>query len=319
MTNLESRSRHLTGPAAPVVATAPVAPGGRRRTATGIALVVAGQAANHTGSSLGALAFPVMGPVGVVALRQFTAALVLLFLVRPRLRGLGRGQWLPILGLALVFSVMNLSLYASIERIGLGLAVTLEFLGPLAIAVIGSRRVLDKALSVLAGAGVVVLISPGPATDVAGIALGLLAAAAWACYILLNRTLGERLPGLQGTAVASLVTAAAWVPVAAAWFAARPPTPEALALAAACGVLSSLTPAVADLLALRRIPAPVFGALSSTGPVFAAVAGWLVLHQALAVNEWAGIAVIVLCNAAICTGALIGPRRHLSHRPAGRG
>ena len=179
------------------------------------------------------MAFPTIGPVGVVVVRQFVTALVLTPIVRPRLRGLRKDQWWPILGLVVVFSVMNLSLYAAIDRIGLGLAVTLEFLGPLTVAIAGSRRVLTIACAALAGIGVVVLTNPGPTADLIGIALALLAALAWGSYILLNRTLGQQLPGLQGTAVASLVTAAA------------------IALAVACGLMSSIVPYVADLLALR--------------------------------------------------------------------
>jgi inner membrane transporter RhtA len=237
-----------------------------------------------------------VGPVGVVAVRQLVTALVLTPIVRPKFRGLRRDQWLPILGLVVVFSVMNLSLYAAIDRIGLALAVTLEFLGPLTVAIASSRRVLDIACAVVAGIGVVVLTSPGSTTDFIGVGLALLAATAWGSYVLLNRTIGQRLPGLQGTAVASSVTAAAWTPVAVAWFATHIPTAAGLALAVACGLMSSIVPYVADLLALRRVPAHMFGTLTSVNPVWAALAGWFLLHQALAVNEWLGIGLIVVSN-----------------------
>lgn len=275
-----------------------------RQRAAGIGLMLASSASTQTGAALGAMAFPAIGPVGVVAVRQLVTAIVLTPIARPRLRGLGRQQWWPILGMVLVFSVMNLSLYAAIERIGLGLAVTLEFLGPLAVAIIGSRRALDIACAVVAGAGVVVLTDPGPATDVLGIALALLAAVAWGAYILLNRTLGQRLPGLQGTAVASLVTAVVWAPIAVVWFAAHPPIAAAVALAVACGLMSSIAPYVADLLALRRVPAQMFGTFTSVHPVWAALAGWVLLDQALEPNEWAGIALIVLSNVVVSAGGL---------------
>ncbi|ADB74281.1 EamA family transporter [Geodermatophilus obscurus] len=294
------------------------APAGRRQfsaaTATprqrgaGIALMLASSASNQTGAALGALAFPAIGPVGVVAVRQFVTALVLTPIVRPRLRGLRQDQWWPVLGLVVVFSVMNLSLYAAIDRIGLGLAVTLEFLGPLTVAIAGSRRVLTIACAALAGIGVVVLTDPGPSTDLIGIALALLAALAWGSYILLNRTLGQRLPGLHGTAVASLVTAAAWTPIAVTWFAFHAPTAAAVALAVACGLMSSIAPYVADLLALRRVPAQVFGTFTSTNPVWAVLAGWLLLHQALDLNEWIGIGLIVTSNVVVSAGALTSSR-----------
>ncbi len=267
-------------------------------------MTVSGAASNQTGAALGAMAFPVIGPVGVVAVRQFVTALILVPVVRPRLRGLTRAQWEPILGLAVVFSVMNTSVYASVERIGLGLAVTLEFLGPLAVAVAGSRRAVDIGCAVLAGAGVVVLANPGPATDVIGIALGLVAATAWASYILLNRSAGARLPGLHGTALAAGVSTALWIPVAVVWFSAHPPTLTALLLASACGVLASTIPYAVDLLALRRIPAPLFGTVTSVSPVWAALAGWLLLHQALGVHEWIGIGLIVTGNVVVSARGL---------------
>lgn len=286
------------------IAGRPGAPATPRLSATGIATMLASSAANQTGAALGAMAFPAIGPVGVVVVRQLVTAAVLTPIVRPRFRGLRADQWRPILGLVLVFSVMNLSLYAAIDRIGLGLAVTLEFLGPLTVAIAGSRRALDIACAVLAAVGVVVLTDPGPTTDVVGVALALLAATAWGSYILLNRTLGRRLPGLQGTAVASVVTAAAWTPVAALWFTFHAPTVAAVLLAAACGLMSSIVPYVADLVALRRVPASVFGTFTSINPVWAALAGWILLHQALDLNEWAGIGLIVLSNVVVSARGL---------------
>lgn len=267
--------------------------------ATGIAMMAGGSAANQVGAALGALAFPVIGPVGVVAIRQLVTAAVLVPSVRPKLRGLSRAQWLPVLGLTVVFSVMNVCLYAAIERIGLGLAVTLEFLGPLAVAVLGSRRARDIACAGFAAIGVVVLTNPGPSTDLFGIGLGLVAAAAWGCYILLNRAVGQQLPGLQGTTVASLVTAAVWLPIAAVWFAFHEPTLPTVLLATACGVLSSIVPYVADVQALRRVPAPMFGTLTSVSPVWATLAGWVMLGQVLSLHEWVGIGLIVVSNVII--------------------
>lgn len=265
---------------------------------TGIALMLTSSAANQTGAALGARAFDAIGPVGVVAVRQFITAAILVPLVRLRFR-LRRDQWWPVIGLVVVFSVMNLSLYAAVERIGLGLAVTLEFLGPLTVAIAGSRRAVDACGALIAGVGVLLLTRPGGSADLTGVGLGLLAASAWGAYILLNRTCGRRLPGLQGTAVASVFTAAVWIPVAAVWFLTHPPTAVALGLAAGCGVLSSVVPYVADMLALRRIPATVFGTFTSVNPVWAALAGWLFLSQSLDGIEGAGIALIAVSNVVI--------------------
>ncbi|HEX4256791.1 MAG TPA: EamA family transporter [Streptosporangiaceae bacterium] len=252
--------------------------------------------ANQVGASLGALAFPVIGPLGVVAIRQWVAATVLCVAARPKPRAFTAAQWRPVLTLALVYAVMNLTLYTAIDRVGLGLAVTLEFLGPLSVALGASRRRLDAACAVVAAAAVLVLIHPAPSTDYPGIGLGLLAAACWACYILLNRSIGRRLPGLEGSATAATVSALAYVPVGVVWLTLHHPTLAAVGGALAAGVLSSAVPLLADLLALRRVPAQFFGMFMSVQPVFAALAGLVILGQYLTWTSWLAIGVIVTVN-----------------------
>jgi inner membrane transporter RhtA len=252
---------------------------------------------NQVGAALGALAFPVIGPVGVVAVRQYVAAAVLLAVGRPRLRSFTWRQWWPVLLLALVFGTMNLSLYSAIDRVGLGLAVTLEFLGPLTIALAATRRRVDICCAVLAAAGVVTLMRPQPSTDYVGMGLGLLAAACWASYILLNRTVGRRIPGAQGAGAAAAVSALMFLPVGIVAAVRHPPTAWAVGCAVAAGVLSSAVPYLADLFTLRRVPAPAFGLFMSVNPVLAAVVGWGVLGQRLGAPEWAGIGAVVAANA----------------------
>src|SRR3954454_20587281 len=271
----------------------------------GILLMLTSAGSNQTGAALGALAFPTIGPVGVVAVRQLVTALVLVPTVRPRLRGLRREQWWPILGLVVVFSVMNVSLYTAIDRVGLGLAVTLEFLGPLSVALIGAwtvtppgfRRRITLACALLAGVGVVVLTRPQPTTDYLGVALGMLAALCWAGYILLNRTLGRRLPGVEGAAAAGALSALVYVPVGIIVLLAHPPTTAALVYALAAGGVSSVVAFLADLLALRRVPAHSFGIFMSLSPVFAATIGAAVLGEMLAAADWLAIGLIVSANA----------------------
>ncbi|MFJ3706305.1 MULTISPECIES: EamA family transporter [unclassified Streptomyces] len=258
---------------------------------------------NQVGASVAALAFPVIGPAGVVAVRQWVAAGVLWAAGRPRLRSFTAAQWRPVLGLALVFATMNLSLYTAIDRIGLGLAVTLEFLGPLAVALAGSHRRTNALCALAAAAAVVVLARPSPSTDYLGIGLALLAAVCWGCYILLNRTVGRRLPGLQGSAAAAAVSGVLYVPVGALALWQNPPTPVALGCALAAGLLSSAVPFLADLLALRRVPADLFGVFMSVNPVFAAVVGLVVLDQHLAPAAWAAVLVIVGANTVSLTTA----------------
>lgn len=280
-----------------------VAPSRGAGRGAGVALMLGSGLANQTGASVAALAFPVIGPAGVVAVRQWVAAVILGAVGRPRLRHFTAEQWRPVLGLALVFAGMNLSLYTAIDRIGLGLAVTLEFLGPLTVALAGSRRRVDLVAAGAAAGAVAVLMRPTPSTDYLGIGLALLAAACWACYILLNRTVGARLPGLEGSAAAAAVSAVLYLPVGAWVLWHHPPTFVALGCALTAGVLSSAVPFLADLLALRRVPAHFFGVFMSVNPVFAALVGFAVLGQRLDVLAWLAIAVIVAANTAAVSTA----------------
>ncbi|MGR4852749.1 EamA family transporter [Streptomyces sp. LARHCF252] len=269
-------------------------PGGKRL--AGVVTMFGSGLSNQTGAAIGSLAFPVLGPVGVVAVRQYVAAIVLMAVGRPRLRTFTKRQWWPVLLLALVFGTMNLSLYSAIDRIGLGLAVTLEFLGPLSIALAASRRRVDACCALIAAAGVVTLMRPQPSTDYLGMGLGLLAAVCWASYILLNRTVGRRVPGVQGSAAAAGVSALMFLPVGMVLVVEHPPTAGSVAYALAAGVLSSAVPYLADLLTLRRVPAQTFGLFMSVNPVLAAVVGWIVLGQDLGWTESAAVAAIVAAN-----------------------
>ena len=265
--------------------------------AAGIALMTGSAISTQLGAATAATAFPLLGPVGVVAVRQWVAAAVLLSTVRPRVRSFTWRQWQPVLALALIFAVMNLSLYLAISTIGLGLAITLEFLGPLSVALLASRRLVDLGCGLIAGAAVVVLARPQATTDYAGIALAVLAAACWAGYIMVNRIVGARLPGAQGPATAAGISALLYVPIGIWALAIHSPTPAALGRAAAAGVLCSAVPMVADLLALRRVPVGYFGVFMSVNPVFAALAGLVILHQSLRPADWLAITAIVAANA----------------------
>ncbi|WSI60531.1 EamA family transporter [Streptomyces platensis] len=271
--------------------------------------------ANQTGAATGALAFPAIGPAGVVAVRQWVAGVVLLAVGRPRLRSFTWRQWWPVLCLAMVFATMNLTLYTAIDRIGLGLAVTLEFLGPLAVALAASRRLVDLLCALVAGAAVVILTRPEPSTDYAGIAFGLVAAVCWASYILLNRLVGARLPGAEGSAAAAGVSALLYVPIGITVLAHHPPSLRVLGYAAVAGVLSSAVPFLADLLALRRVPARFFGIFMSVNPVLAALVGLVVLDQTLRGIEWLAVSAIVVANA---VSILAAGRRPVSP-PVARG
>jgi inner membrane transporter RhtA len=214
---------------------------------------------NQLGAATGVLAFPVIGPAGVVAVRQWIAGIALLVAVRPRWRTFTWAQWWPVLLLAAVYGTMNLSLYTAIDRLGLGLAVTLEFCGPLAVALAGSRRRADLACALVAAAGVVTLTRPRPSTDYA----------------------------------AGGLSALVFVPIGIAVLVTHPPTVTALACAAAAGILSSALPYLTDLFTLRRVPARYFGIFMSVNPVLAAIIGLTVLGQSLPWSAWLSIAAIV--------------------------
>jgi inner membrane transporter RhtA len=287
---------------------------GQRDTLTGVALMTGSAASNQFGAATAALAFPVLGPLGVVALRQWVAAAVLLTATRPKVRAFTARQWRPVLALALIFATMNLSLYLAIDRIGLGLAVTLEFLGPLSVALAASRRVLDLGCALMAGAAAAVVARPQPSTDYVGIGLALLAACCWASYILVNRVVGARLPGSQGPAAAAGLSALLYVPAGIWVLLTHPVTVTAVGHAAVAGVLCSAVPMVADLQALRRVPTRFFGVFMSLNPVFAALTGLAVLGQSLAMVDWLAVAVIVTVN-----GVAVGTRRGTRGRGPGRG
>src|SRR5579863_2008489 len=284
---------------------------------TGIALMTGSAASVQFGAATAALAFPVLGPAGVVAIRQWVAGIVLLSAVRPKLGSFTRAQWRLILALALIFAIMNLSLYLAIDRIGLGLAVTLEFLGPLWVALLASRRAIDLGCALVAGAAAVVLARPQPSTDYAGMALALLAALCWAAYILLNRVVGARVPGAQGPAAAAGLSALLYVPVGVWTLVSQPVTLTALGRAATAGLLCTAIPMVADMQALRRVPARFFGVFMSINPVFAALTGLVVLGQSLGQADWLCVAAIVAANAVSVSagGRAGGPRQ----RPARAG
>ncbi len=271
---------------------------GRSDWAAGLGLMLGSGLSTQCGAAAAATALPVLGPVEVVAIRQWVAGAVLLVVGRPRFRSFTWAQWWPVLLLAVIFATMNLSLYTAIGRIGLGLAVTLEFLGPLAVALAASRRAVDLGCALLAGAAAVALARPQPTSDYVGIALSLLAAACWAGYILLNRVIGTRLPDKQGPAAAAGLSGLFYVPIGTWMLATHRLTAAALGCAAAAGILSSAIPFLADLLALRRVPPRFFGLFMSVNPVLAALIGFVVLGQGLHAADWLAITAIVTANAA---------------------
>ncbi len=248
------------------------------------------------GAAVAKTLFPALGAGGTVFLRIGFAALALLIAGRPRLHGYGRTDY----GAAVLFGVaiaaMNAAFYAAIARIPLGAAVTLEFVGPLGVAIAGSRRPLDLVWAALAAGGIVLLAPVGGAViDPLGALLALLAGAGWAAYILLNVRVGRAFRGGDGLALALAVAAVAVLPLGVAGAGARLVSPRFLAPGVAVALLSSVIPFSLEHAALKRLPARVFGVLMSVEPVVAALVGFVVLHEALGVR---GLLALVLVTAA---------------------
>lgn len=271
---------------------------------TGLVLVAI--ASTQLGAALAKSLFDELGPSGTVLLRVLFAALMLAALWRPGLR-----RWSPAeLKLAAVFGIalagMNLSFYAAIDRIPLGIAVTIEFSGPLAVALLGSRRALDVLWTLLAAAGIVLLADPGGgAVDSVGVLLALVAGACWGAYILLSQRAGRAFPGGTGLAIAMSFGALLLLPVGVAGAGAELLQPGLLALGASVALLSSALPYSLELEALRRLPAQLFGVLMSLEPAVAALVGFAVLGEVLGAREVAAILLVVAASAGASSGAVV--------------
>ncbi|HVD18252.1 MAG TPA: EamA family transporter [Propionibacteriaceae bacterium] len=259
-------------------------------------LVVWGIISVQVGAAIAKDLFHLVPPTALVWLRLFTSAIILLIMARPRLPGHSRRDWLIVLGFGVSLMTMNWAIYQSFARIPLGIAVTIEFLGPLAVAVIGSRRLRDLIWVLLAATGVALLGASRATLSLAGVGFALLAGLGWACYILLSAQTGRRWPGLTGLALASMVGAIALAPPAILDAGSRLLNPTVLALGVAVGLLSSVIPYSFELMALRRIPPRVFSILMSLEPAAAALAAMIVLGEILTLIQWLAMACVVIAS-----------------------
>lgn len=248
------------------------------------------------GSALAGLIIPVVGVVAIVTARQLMTAICILPFYRPKLRTMSWRMLWPALALGVVLAAMNFTFYESVGRLGLGIAATIEFLGPLTVALAASRRLLDVACALAAGAGVVLLTGLEGELDLLGVVFALLAAACWAAYILLTRRVATQLPGLEGLSIATIVALLLLLPIAFfvvdwsafSWF--------AVGLLVAGGILSSALPYSLDTFILRRITPRLYAIITSCSPAIAAGFGALVLHETLGALQLIGIGAV--CSAA---------------------
>ena len=265
-----------------------------RDRAVAVAMVLVGCASPQLGATLAVQLFGQLGPAGTAFLRLAFAALVLWVIWRPRLTG--------DLRLAAAFGaalgLMNLTFYEAIGRIPLGIAVTIEFAGPLLVAVLGSRRPLDVAWVGLAAGGILLLVNPGGGSlDPAGVAFALAAGACWMAYIYLNKRVGVAFPGGSGLAIAMAVGALIVLPAGLIQARTALAEPALLGAALLVALASSVIPYSLELAALRRLPESVFGVLMSLDPAIAALAGFVVLGQALGARDVLGIGMVVVASA----------------------
>ncbi|MTD58090.1 EamA family transporter [Amycolatopsis sp. RM579] len=252
----------------------------------------------QVGAAVAKQLFATAGAAGTVTLRLFFAALVLLLIWRPALR-LGRQAWPVVIAYGVVLGLMNLSFYQALARIPQGITVTIEFLGPLTVALAGSRRLLDAVWALLAAGGVVLLAETRGDLSVAGLLFALGAAVCWGAYILLGAALGSRTSEGNGLALAMAVAAMVAMPTGIVESGTGLLSPWVLFVGLAVALLSSVIPYSLELEALRKIPPRVFGVLMSLEPAVAALAGLIVLHEALHPLQW----VAVCCVMAASVGA----------------
>ncbi len=270
-------------------------------------LLLGGIGSVQFGAAFANTLFAQAGPGGVVFLRLALSALVLVAIARPGLRGRSRSDLLSVLGYGLILGTMNWSFYESLQRLPLGVAVTIEFTGPLAVAVAGSRRLLDVLWVGLAAGGVGLLALRGDRHGITalGVLLALTAGACWAGYILISQRVGRSFSTLDGLSIASCIGAVVVLPVGIVEGGSALGRPSVLAGGLLVGVLSSIIPYSLELMALRRLTAATFGLLMSLEPAVAAVAGVIVLSQPVTGVLLIAVVLVVVASA----GTTLAQRR----------
>jgi inner membrane transporter RhtA len=254
----------------------------------------------QVGAALAKSLFHSIGPAGVVLLRVGIGALILLIIWRPKLHGYTWREYRWALLFGMTLAAMNFSFYQALDRIPLAVAVTIEFVGPLSVAMLGSRRLIDLLWVALAGAGIVLLaptgLFGGIALDPLGVGLALFAGVLWGIYIPLSAQVGQSFSGLAGLALAMLVAALALTPVGVLGAGSLILNGRVLLLGAVVALLSSALPYALEMEALRRLPARVFGVLMSLEPGIAALVGLLLLHERLGLRAAVAIALVIAAS-----------------------
>lgn len=264
-------------------------------------LVLGGIVSLQFGGALAATLVPRIGPGGTVLMRLLFAMVILYAVVRPAWTGYDRRAWLTVIAFGTVLGLMNFTFYASLAYLPLGVAVTVEFVGPLVLAAVLSRRLVDGLAVAVAGIGVVLISEafqiPAGELELTGLGLALLTGVFWAAYIILSARTGAAFARLDGLALAMVLASLITLPLGVG----SVPQWDAGIVATGLGiaVLSSVLPYSLELLALRRLSARVFGVLLSLEPAVAAVAGLVIAGQRLEPAQLLGMALVVLASAAV--------------------
>lgn len=263
-----------------------------------IALLLAAMLSVQAGASIAKTLFPVVGPIGMVAIRIAFGTMVLCAVMRPWRARVTSATWRPLAVYGVSLGVMNLLYYLALNRVPLGIAVSLEFTGPLAVAVLSSRRLVDFAWILLAAAGLALLLPLahlGVGTDPIGALYALAAGVCWALYIVYGQKAGAD-HGTQTVALGSVISAIIVVPIG---LIDRGPGLFSTAIllpGLLVAVLSTALPYSLEMIALTRLPARTFGVLMSIEPAFAALIGYVYLHEWLTAVQWTAIALIILAS-----------------------
>jgi inner membrane transporter RhtA len=280
------------------------------RTRGAALLVLASIVSVQCGSALATTLFDEIGSSGAVFLRAAFGALVLVVVTRAAALRVREWPHRDVLLLGGAVAGVNLFFYAALDRLPLGITVTLEFVGPLGVAIAASHRRRDLVWALLAAIGIVLLSdgAGGESLDVLGIVLALTAGAFWGAYIVLSDRVGDLAPGAGGATMAAVISAVIVAPFGLAQGGGELFTPAHLAIGAGVGILSTAVPYVFEIEALRRLPRAVFGVLMSLEPAVAAAIGFIALSQNLAAREIVAIAFVVIASAGALRSAASPPR-----------
>ncbi len=285
----------------------------RNSSAVGPILVITGLAFQEAGAALAVTLFPSAGAIGLVALRLVISAALLWIIARPPLRGHTAESWRTVVYFGVALAAMNAFFYLALERLPLGVTVTIEVLGPLALSVIAGRRWIDALWAVIALTGVLLLGGGGAGLDPLGVFFALCTAACWAAYIIFSSKTGAAFSGLHGLTLAMTIGGVLMIPFALADAGTALFSPRILALGAGVAILSSLIPYALELTALRRMTASAFSILLALAPVVATLAGLLLLGQSISWLQGVGIGFVVVAS----MGAVgLGSRRRQVRRDA---